>query len=423
MSQTIPVSGPKYDPLAELDIDELVDRLSPGEIQKLLEECDPDDPSIPPSMRTNYKCEKSSTGPLNRQKLLDFINEQALNTPDVLDPVPYVPGIQRGKKWIPPPEPPRQTLGSGEDDLEGIQLELGDEYEIALNAASTEEIVDLAGILGLHSMMNQDQFHSAQSDKWADKADPSIGWNGITKATPLKEYPPEKPNMTSPDEVISRLRDEDAELKTANLNNVVLSEHQFLELFDALRHNDSLNELSMSNTALGDFAAANLACSLKSNKALEKLNIESNNISPPTLVKIFEALNESQTLTQVKASNQQAQFLGNKVEMAITKHIEDNKTLLRVGLHFEFGDCRNRVAVQLQKNLDRIRLKRVANKLKNPPQETKKKPSSSSGGGSKTGGYLGALPGQLSSIPRQNSPDEDEDEYEYYEDEEEEQTR
>ncbi|QQP34861.1 Uncharacterized protein FKW44_022901 [Caligus rogercresseyi] len=52
--------------------------------------------------------------------------------------------------------------------------------------------------------------------------------------------------MTSPDEVISRLRDEDAELKTANLNNVVLSEHQFLELFDALRHNDSLNELSMS---------------------------------------------------------------------------------------------------------------------------------------------------------------------------------
>jgi len=58
-----------------------------------------------------------------------------------------------------------------------------------------------------------------------------------------------------------------------------------------------------------------------------------------------------------------AQFLGNKVEMAITKAVEGNKTLQRVGLHFEFGDCRNRVAVQLQKNLDRVRLRRIQQKL------------------------------------------------------------
>jgi hypothetical protein len=41
--------------------------------------------------------------------------------------------------------------------------------------------------------------------------------------------------------------------------------------------------------------------------------------------------------------------------MAITKSIENNKTLLKVGLQFEFNECRNRVAVHLQKNLDRIR--------------------------------------------------------------------
>jgi hypothetical protein len=40
-----------------------------------------------------------------------------------------------------------------------------DDANAALNNASTAEIVDLAGILGLHSMMNQDQYHSAQSDK------------------------------------------------------------------------------------------------------------------------------------------------------------------------------------------------------------------------------------------------------------------
>ena len=59
----------KDDPLSELDIDELVERLTPGEIQKLLDECDPDDPHIPPSLRTNYKVLKLThtyLGPLNR---------------------------------------------------------------------------------------------------------------------------------------------------------------------------------------------------------------------------------------------------------------------------------------------------------------------------------------------------------------------
>ncbi len=71
---------PKPDPqgLHELDIDELVERLTPGEIQRLLDECDPDDPHIPPSMRSNYKCDKQATGPFDKKKLLDFINEQVI---------------------------------------------------------------------------------------------------------------------------------------------------------------------------------------------------------------------------------------------------------------------------------------------------------------------------------------------------------
>ena len=80
---------------------------------------------------------------------------------------------------------------------------------------------------------------------------------------------------------------------------------------------------------------------------------------------LLKAANVQQQLTEIKAANQAAQYLGNKVEMDITTAIENNKTLLRVGLHFEYGDCRNRVAVQLQKNLDRVRLKRVAAKMKN----------------------------------------------------------
>jgi len=352
-------------PLTELDIDELVDRLTPGEIQKLLDECDPDDPHMPASMRTNYKCEKQATGPLDRKKLLDFINEQAMNTPDIPDAVPYVSGTVRGKKWIPPPKP-KETAAAKLLEEDGIELDIdlgdGDDAETALKGATTAEIVDLAGILGLHSMMNQEQFHAAQSDKWADRADPALGWNGITKATPLKVFPEEAPNRTNPDTVVAKLKDGNSDMDKVNLNNVPVSENLFLDLFDALRHNSCLTELQLANTTLTDFAAANLAAALESNKHLEKLNIESNNVSPQTLIKLFEAANVQQCLEEIKASNQQAQFLGNKVEMAITKAIENNKTLLKVGLHFDFGDCRNRVAVHLQKNMDRRRLQRLGRK-------------------------------------------------------------
>jgi len=225
-------------------------------------------------------------------------------------------------------------------------------------------------------MMNQEQFHSAQSDKWADRADPTTGWSGITKATPLKQFPQEAPNMTDPEDVIKQLKS--GEIKTANLNNVPIGEEKVLDLCQALRNNETLTELSLANITLNDYGAANLAAALESNSALLKINIESNNVSPQCLVKLFEAANVQQVLTEIKASNQMAQFLGNKVEMAITKAVEGNKTLQRVGLHFEFGDCRNRVAVQLQKNLDRVRLRRIQQKLStgsNPGYEISSHPS------------------------------------------------
>lgn len=377
----VTITGSTRDPKRdwnELDVDEIVDQLTPGEIQSLLDECDPDDPHIPPSLRCNYKCDKTPQAPLDKQKLQDFLNDQALSIPDIQDPVPYVSGTVRGKKWVPPPMP-KDNIGFnnlGIDDSIELDIDVEDEMGKALNAASTSDIIDLAGVLGLHSMMNQEQYHSAQSEKWADRPDPTTGWSGITKATPLKQYPQEEPNRTDPNEVITNIKS--GEIKTANLNNVPISEEKVLDLCQALRNNETLTELSLANTTLNDYGAANLAAALESNSALSKLNIESNSVSPQCLVKIFEAANVQQVLTEIKASNQMAQFLGNKVEMAITKAVEGNKTLQRVGLHFEFGDCRNRVAVQLQKNLDRVRLRRIQQKLStgsNPGYEISSPPA------------------------------------------------
>lgn len=95
---------------------------------------------MPPSQRTNYDCEKSPTGPLNRKQLIEHINKQAMETPDLPENEPFVKGTVRGKKWVPPP-PDKQQI----DAEEKIAIDLGEEYEQALTDASQEEIIDLAG--------------------------------------------------------------------------------------------------------------------------------------------------------------------------------------------------------------------------------------------------------------------------------------
>ena len=63
-------------------------------------------------------------------------------------------------------------------------------------------------------------------------------------------------------------------------------------------------------------------------------------VSESSYLLFLQAANVQQQLIEIKAANQSAQYLGNKVEMSITSAIENNKSLLRVGLHFEYGDCR-----------------------------------------------------------------------------------
>jgi len=53
---------------------------------------------------------------------------------------------------------------------------------------------------------------------------------------------------------------------------------------------------------------------------------------------------------------QRSQVLGNKIEMEITKSIEQNPTILRLGLHLEYNDARHRIAAHLQRNIDRSKL-------------------------------------------------------------------
>ncbi|XP_021919113.1 tropomodulin isoform X3 [Zootermopsis nevadensis] len=336
----------------DLDVDTLLSQLSPEEINILAKEVDPDDNLLPPSQRCSYACDKDPTGPLNRKKLIEHINKQALETPDKPEVKPYVPGTIRGKKWIPPPPSVKER-----EVEEQITIDLGDEYEHALSAATQEEIIDLAAILGFHSMMNQDQYHASLLSKGQPIG---LGWDGITKASQPKPYPADPPNMTDPDATIKQVQDDDHTLIDLNWNNIKnISEEKFTQLFEALPNNTHLETLSLTNTAMTDPTALKLAEALEHNNTLRVVNVETNFISPAVIVRLIKSLLTTKSIEEFRASNQRSQVLGNKIEMDITALVEQNPTLLRLGLHLEYNDARHRIAMHLQRNIDRIRLTRV----------------------------------------------------------------
>lgn len=280
---------------------------------------------LPPDQRCSYECTKDATGPLNRKQLIEHINKQAIETPDQPEFEPFVQGKVRGKKWVPPPRDARDIEAE-----EQIAIDLGEEYEHALNDATQEEIIDLAAILGFHSMMNQDQYHASLLNKGQPVG---MGWDGITKSTQQKLFPMDPPNSTDVEESIKRVKDDDSKLIDLNLNNIKVSFSYFFfqyflsrqltcvihpqnisdekleQLFDALPQNEHLEVLSLTNVGLTDKTALLLAEAIEKSKTLRVLNVETNFISPPVIVKLVQALLKCRTIEEFRASNQVRELL------------------------------------------------------------------------------------------------------------------
>ncbi|XP_055851236.1 titin isoform X5 [Episyrphus balteatus] len=351
----------------EVDVDALLAQLSPEEINILAKEVDPDDNFLPPNQRCSYECKKDPTGPLDRKKLIEHINKEALETPDLPEIEPFVKGTVRGKKWVPPPRDDRELAAE-----EQIAIDMGEEYEHALSDATQEEIIDLAAILGFHSMMNQDQYHASLLNKGQPIG---MGWDGITKSTTQKLYPMDPPNTTDIEESVKRVKDDDPKLIELNLNNIKnISDEKYEQLFAALPQNEHLEVLSLTNVGLTDKTALLLAEAIEKSKTLRVLNVETNFISPPVIVTLVKSLLKARTIEEFRASNQRSTVLGNKIEMEITDLVEKNTSLLRLGLHLEFNDARHRVAAHLQRNIDRNEHElRKGNSLSKTPSPTSRR--------------------------------------------------
>lgn len=203
---------------------------------------------MPPSERCKDQTKKKPTGPYDRSKLIKYLEEQGKNEKDWEQNKEFVKEI-RGKVWQPPPKPEPEQ-GSEFDS------HVSTEWDEILSAASEAEIVELAAILGFTGLVNQVQFHAAGKTAEGGESINFGGWNAAAKSEPLKFVPPEPDNKTDVDESINRLKANDAELTTLNLNNIKhISYEKMNQIIEAAKSNTVLKSLSMVNIEMPDSVA------------------------------------------------------------------------------------------------------------------------------------------------------------------------
>lgn len=168
-----------------------------------------DDKYLPAGERQPDQTQKAPTGPLKREKLLKYLEDKAKAEKDWDEKVPYEKKT-RGRVWT--KKELAAAAGSGTEAAGGddeISIELDEEFEEALKEATEKDWVDLAAILGFHSMLNQAQYHAAYEKlKHGEEFDGEpIGgdFHSIAKGDKLKFVPHEPNNATDVDKTIDQV--------------------------------------------------------------------------------------------------------------------------------------------------------------------------------------------------------------------------
>ncbi|XP_067106807.1 tropomodulin-1 isoform X2 [Osmerus mordax] len=332
----------------DVDEDLLLQKLTEDELLRLedeLQELDPDNALLPAGMRQKDQTKKAPTGLFQRDNLLAHLEKQAKEHPEQEDLVPFT-GEKRGKAWV-----PKKVV---DPIMENVTLE--PELEEALSNASDAELCDIAAILGMHTLMSNQQYYEAlASSNIVNKQ----GLNSVIQCAQYKPVPDEQPNSTDVEDTLLRMKRNDPDLVEVNLNNIKnIPVRTLKEYAEVLKENTMVERLSIVGTRSNDPVAYALADMLKVNTTLKSLNVESNFITGTGVLSLIESLQSNTTLLELKIDNQ-SQPLGNKVEMDIASMLEKNTTLLKFGYHFTQQGPRLRGSNAMMSNNDLVRKRRL----------------------------------------------------------------
>ncbi|PIO16397.1 hypothetical protein AB205_0127410 [Aquarana catesbeiana] len=296
----------------DIDEDEIMRGMSEAELAQLdleLQEMDPENILLPAGMRQKDQTKKTPTGPLDRDALMQHLEQEAINAKDREDLVPFT-----GEK---------------------------------------------KAILGMYTLMSNKQYYDAITSGIITNTE---GINSVVKPDQYKPVPDEPPNPTNVEETLQKIKSNASDLEEVNLNNIKdIPIPTLKEICDSMKSNTHIKKLSLVATRSNDPVAYAVAEMLKTNKTLESLNIESNFISSAGMMAVIQAMKHNSTLLELKVDNQH-QNLGDTVEMEMASMIENCPSIIRFGYHFTQQGPRARASSAITRNLELRR----QNKKKNP---------------------------------------------------------
>ncbi|XP_062326879.1 tropomodulin-2 isoform X2 [Osmerus eperlanus] len=337
------------DKYKEIDEDEILNKLSEEELKQLetaLEEMDPENALLPASMRQKDQTNKQTTGTFNRDRLLNYLEKEALEYKDREDILPFT-GERKGKAFV----PKQKTSEMRSEEVTTLDPEL----EEALSSATDTELCDLAAILGVHTLVTSTQTYDGTSSK--------EGFNNVIKGEKMNPVFDEPPNPTNVEDTLQRIKSDDSSLTDVNLNNIKNIPIPTLKDFaKAMENNTHVKKFSLAATRSNDPIAVAFSEMLRENKTLRCLNLESNFITGAGVQALVDALRDNDTLIEIKIDNQRQQ-LGTTVEMEIAKMLEENHSIVKFGYHFTQQGPRSRAAGAITKNNDLVRKRRVEGDL------------------------------------------------------------
>ncbi|XP_005746934.1 tropomodulin-2 [Pundamilia nyererei] len=333
------------DKYKDLDEDEILNKLSAEELKQLetaLEEMDPENALLPAGLRQKDQTSKTASGPFNRERLLKYLEKEAMEYKDRDDIVPFT-GEKKGKVFVPKQKP----IETRKEEVTTLDPEL----EEALSSATDTELCDLAAILGVHTLVTSSQTYDGTGSK--------EGYNNVVKGEKMNPVFDEPPNPTNVEDTLQRVKSNDGTLTEVNLNNIKNIPIPTLKDFaKSMEKNTHVKKFSLAATRSNDPVAVAFSDMLRENKTLRSLNLESNFITGAGVQALVDALRDNDMLTEIKIDNQRQQ-LGTTVEMEIAKMLEENKSIVKFGYHFTQQGPRSRAAAAITKNNDLVRRRRV----------------------------------------------------------------
>ncbi|KAM7402398.1 hypothetical protein PAMP_017642 [Pampus punctatissimus] len=161
------------------------------------------------------------------------------------------------------------------------------------------------------------------------------------------------------DELMEQVRSNDPSLTELNVNNSeVIKTKTLIEFAEALHNNTYVKKFALANCRADDHVAYAIAGTLRSNKTITSINLDSNHLTGKGILSLIQGLQHNSVLTELRFQNQR-HICGGKTEMEMTKILKENTTLLKLGYHFELAGPRMTTTNILSRNMDRQRQKRL----------------------------------------------------------------